>query len=102
VVAQAAQPGEQGGGGQADRKDQQQGQAVDLAGPEAGPVLAGDVPQLGHGVLAGLGDAAGPPQRADDPDDQADAGSVQRVDVLFQLGAEDGELGQGRVQHLLF
>jgi hypothetical protein len=43
---QAAQPGEQGGSGQADREDQQQGQ--------------------------------------------------------LQLGAQDGEFGQGRVQHLLF
>jgi hypothetical protein len=52
-------------------------------------------------VLAGLGDAAGAPQRPGDPDGQADAVGPEGVDVLFQLGAEDGELGQGRVQHLL-
>ena len=73
MAAEAAESGEQGGGGQANGEDQQQGQAASLAGPEAGPVLAGDVPQLGHGVLAGLGDAAGAPERAGDADGQADA-----------------------------
>jgi hypothetical protein len=68
AAAEAAQPGEQGGGGQAEREDHQQPQAADLTGPEAGPVLAGDVPQLGHGVLASLGEAAGAPQQPGDPD----------------------------------
>ena len=95
-------PVSRGGGGQPDRKDQQQSQAAHLAGPKARPILAGDVPQLGHGMLAGLGDAAGTPQQPGDPDGQAKAVGPQGVDVVFQLGAEDGELGQGRVQHLLF
>ena len=98
AAAEASQPGEQGGGGQAEREDQQQRPAAGLAGPEAGALGGGDVPDLGHRVLASLGHAAGTPEGPGDPDHQAEPVGWQRVDVLCELGAEDRELGQGRVQ----
>jgi hypothetical protein len=62
---------------------------------------AGDVPDLGHGVLAGLGDAAGTPHEPGQADDQGDAVGPQGVDVVLELIADDRELGQGGMQYLL-
>jgi hypothetical protein len=62
---------------------------------------AGNVPDLDHGVLAGLGDAAGTPQEPDQADDQGEAVGAQGVHVVLELIADDRELGQGGVQHPL-
>jgi hypothetical protein len=62
---------------------------------------AGDVPDLGHGVLAGLGDAAGTPDKPGQADDQGNAVGAQGVHVVLELAADDRELGQGGVQHPL-
>jgi hypothetical protein len=70
VAGQDGQRGERGGGDHAQREDQQQQQPAHLPGREAGPVLAWDVPDLGHGVLAGLGHPAGAPQEYGQADDQ--------------------------------
>jgi len=56
VADQDGQRGERGGGDHAQGEDQQQQQQqqqpAHLAGCEAGPVLAWNVPDLGHGMLA--------------------------------------------------
>jgi hypothetical protein len=63
--------------------------------------LPGDVPDLGHGVLAGLGHPAGAPQESGQADDQSDGVGAQDVDVVLELVADGRELGQGGVQHAL-
>lgn len=65
-------------------------------------MLAWDVPDLGHSVLAGLGHAARAPQESDQADDQPDGVGAQHVNVVLELVADDRELGQGGAQHALF
>ena len=52
-------------------------------------------------MLTGLGDAESAPHQADDTDDKAEAVGPQPVDVLLDLDADDGELGERRVQQAL-
>jgi hypothetical protein len=57
------------------REDHQQ-QPTDLPGPEAGPLPARDVPDLGHRVLGHLGQAAGAPGEGRQANHQADAAAA--------------------------
>src|SRR5207302_4468238 len=79
-------------------QDHQHPQPPAEARPEVGPLHSGDVPDLLHRVLARLGDTEAAPDDPDDPDSQAEPVRSQRVDVLLDLGTDDREFGERRVQ----
>jgi len=98
--AVAAKPGQHAHRTQANREDHQQQQPTDLPGPEAGPLPARDVPELGHGVLGDLGQAPGTHAKATNP--------ITRPTPLprspWRLscpGRRDGEVGHRRAQQAL-
>jgi hypothetical protein len=69
-----------------------------LTGARAG--VAWHAPHLVQRVLGGLNDAQAAVDAAQYADDQARCAAVEGPDVRGDLIADDGELGQGGVQHL--
>jgi hypothetical protein len=95
---------ERGGGGgqqqaQSQRGDQEQG--AGQARQVAGASWAGDVPDLGHGELQGLGDAQGAVEQAQAAGGERQGAAPQGVHVSAQLVADDGEVRERRVQHVV-
>ena len=67
----------------------QEASRPELSGPEAGPLPARDVPDLGHRVLGDLGQAAGPPGESHQPDHEADPAAAQPVDIVLYLVTDE-------------
>ncbi len=66
-----------------------------------GRVGAGQVPDLCHGENAVLGKAQANPKEAADADNEPNgAVAVQGLDIVAEVGANDRELAQRRVEHV--
>ena len=84
AVAQCDQAGQESGEHHVDPEQSHEGHAAAEPGQKTGAADLGHVPDLGHGPLAGLADAEGAPEQAEQADDQAHhAARVQRLHAVL-------------------
>ena len=100
----AAARGEAGRDGGRDERDAEDGQGEQPARPRLQAtrlVHARHVPDLREGALEGDRDAEAGPQRAGEADHQGDAAPGERLDVVAQLGADDRDPVERRVDDVV-